>query len=117
MVDGGEASWWGRFGQGYGPLVAVVAAVVAAALVIPALNVIDAAPAHVTEADIARLQSEAPLWRSAEPDYATYRGRTRVMPSCQRDQMVLNAARFLGLPKSQLLRIEYTQLTDCRRQS
>jgi hypothetical protein len=117
MADDGATPPWRSFGQGYGPLIAVMAALVVAALVIPALNVIDSAPAQVSEADIARLRSEAALWRSDPSSFPGYPARVRgPMPACQRDRMALSVAQALGLPKSQLRRVEYVELTDCHGQ-
>ena len=117
MIEPYGHPWLERFEQGYGPFILVVAAILAVAVVLPTAQAIDSAPSHVTEADLARLRSLPPALGSVESGHPAFRwrgGRSRGMSPCTRDNALLDAARFLHLPRSWRLRFEYSLITDCR---
>ncbi len=116
MSDAGEQSSLGKLTQGYGPLVAVLIALVLAAVSLPMLNAVSEAPAVVTEADIAQLESLPAVPGSFESGYPDFRrtGRRGGGSPCTRDQVLYGFAQFLHLPQSQLRRFDYVRITDCR---
>ena len=116
MADAGEQSSLGKLTQGYGPLVAVLTALVLAVVFLPMLNAVADAPAVVTEADIERLELLPAVPGSAESAYPAFArtGRRGGGSPCTRDQVLYGFAQFLHLPKSQLRRFEYVRITDCR---
>ena len=116
MVDADERSSLGKFTQGYGPLVAILLALVLAIVFLPMFNAVAEAPAVVTDADIERLESLPAVPGSAESSYPAFprTGRRGGGSPCTRDQTLYGFAQFLHLPKSQLRRFEYARITDCR---
>jgi hypothetical protein len=114
LSDAGERSWLRTFGSGYGPFVSVTLAVFAVAAALAFQNALANAPALVTEDDIAQLRSQPAVPGSAEASPATAFTRRRSGGFCSRDHALLSFGQFVRLPKSQLLRLEYTLVTDCR---
>jgi hypothetical protein len=117
-IESGQASLLQRLGQVPWALVAVVLAVAAAAIILPAFGLVNDAPAVVSEADIAALQALPATPGSAESGHSAVRwhgsrGGTG-MSICTRDHAIFDFAQQIKIPASVLLRIEYSMITDCR---
>jgi len=110
-----ERTWAAEVAQGYGPLVAILLLLIAAAVFFPMMNVLDEAPAVVTEADLASLRASPMVPGSAEsrsPDLSV--GSRGYRSACTRDHAVHWLAETLHFPEAQRLRFEYVLITDCR---
>ena len=116
MADAGERSSLAKFTQGYGPLVAILIALILAVVFLPMLKAVTEAPAVVTQADITQLESLPAVPGSAESAYPAFRrtGRRVGGSPCTRDRALYGFAQFLHLPQSQLRRFEYSVIADCR---
>jgi hypothetical protein len=110
----GEAPPRRRIGMGYGAIALILAAIVVVMVGLPMLSLIDAAPAVVTDQDIADLQASQRATGVSATQLGAGRMWGRGMSICTRDNAFYQLAQFLHLPRPTQLRIEYSMLTDCQ---